>query len=376
MIIISKTWIGKQIMRHRLVNSRAAANNTRNLKGKFFTPEQKGWGCELIAVAGVMRWLYENNAIKTKPLPARKRDDKKATDSLRSIAKRKYGTQIGEIVDPKTLIDIARHNEEIVAICLECNEEQDYRATLMAAIDNNLAPIVYFDVGVRDKENGMPIKAKGRNYHAAIVTGYSTNGGELEFTLLQWQKAFKVKASDLFASTSQMLDSPSFAEPYVKVKTRENEGAWFPKRLINDYFKDVPIIIKESLPIQHGLNGGLRNKIFIIDSVHRTKSLILQLDQQLKDLKKDNSQLARNKTKALEGLKHALINNANRETLQMLITQWQSQTSRYRGMTNLDLICKQRYDGWFGFLFNPARTTSLRIIEDSLQNLPNATKLK
>lgn len=178
--------------------------------------EQRGPTCKLYALACVMQWLFQRATPKfSPPPPARK--NKSAPFSVRSLAKKEFHSQVGEVYDPQSLVGIARRYGFTSTRIVE-STHQDYCLTLKQLLDQRHAPIVFFDV---DLETGKPIRLHSKQEHAAVCVGYFYNlQGELFFTLLHWGKPWVVSAKELALSANN-LSQDREPETFYKI-----DGIW------------------------------------------------------------------------------------------------------------------------------------------------------
>ncbi|MHB1948581.1 MAG: hypothetical protein ACYCQI_10775 [Gammaproteobacteria bacterium] len=336
---------------------------------------QTGWGCQLYALSAVLNWLYDSKAIVAKPLPARKRDEPNAKFSLREIFKKELKHPVPDLMtDLSQMRYLATHHPEISASIITCENQVDYCNMLIAAIDNNLAPIVHFDV---DIDTGHPTMAKGDNLHAAVVTGYRfTKEGNLEFSLFHWQKEYNsVSADALFQSTNQLPEfkvsktTPKF-EIFKKKISKQNEGGWYPLDYLQQYESDSierQLNRYQALDIHSG--QGFKNKIMLVDSKHRKSLLISKLKQELEKLKKDPSAAALQIFNFLSELRVAL-ESSSRETLFKLVDSWKHRPSGVKNETNWQLLNKY-------CLFASAKSrlaSPIKIIDEAIEKLPELKK--
>lgn len=180
--------------------------------------------CKLVAMSVVMEWLYmQHSDVLPVPPPTRSRDRQVQGKSLRKEAKA-HGSEIGEIYDHQVLLQLAqKHGYETSHIVNVANgKSNDYINNLKCEIDNNNAPIVFFDV---DPRTGEPIYLHSQREHAAVIGGYFTNiQGKTCFILLQWNGYYCVHAEQLQASANQLADNRA-PETFFKIdKLWRQEG--------------------------------------------------------------------------------------------------------------------------------------------------------
>jgi signal transduction histidine kinase len=163
---------------------------------------QYGQTCKLYALSVAMNYAFTKNPVQHIPPAARKRDilsGKKTTPSLRKSAKA-LGSQVGEIYDGTTLLQLATQNGYQESAIIEPDNEH-YVETIKAQINQDEAPIVFFDV---NPETGEPENQESSREHAAVVVGYFVNEAQCQFILAQWGNYYYVDAGRLRDSANQL----------------------------------------------------------------------------------------------------------------------------------------------------------------------------
>lgn len=268
-----------------------------NFDAKSLMQSQRGNDCKVIAIGAVLNWLHENKKINQKPLPARfrhqkqKDKQKKPKDgqfhSLRQVAKQKLKEKNGgeakdqvteSIDDPEILAQVASHHPEVDADFIDCENEAHYLYIIKTAIDQGLAPIVFFDV---DPSTHQPVQFNGAHEHAAIIIGYEQGWGGTSLTLAQWKQEEKVDGSVLFHSSIQLREAKKH-EYYYKYPDRGDKGGrgWIPASQIEEskwLQERFPDFMKSgrmqkypenrsSFPTKTNNHNGLGRKILLIGS--------------------------------------------------------------------------------------------------------------
>lgn len=178
--------------------------------------EQRGPTCKLYALACVMQWLYQKSPLNFPPTPPA-RKNKSTFASVRSLAKKDFYSQVGEVYHPQYLVEMAKRYGFTSTRIVESNH-QDYCLTLKKLLDQGHAPIVFFDV---EMQTGKPIRLQSKQEHAAVCVGYLYNlQGELFFTLLHWGKPWVVNAKELALSANN-LSQDRQPETFYKI-----DGIW------------------------------------------------------------------------------------------------------------------------------------------------------
>ena len=283
-------------------------NKKLDFNPKFLMQSQRGYDCKIIVIGAVLNYLHKKNKIKTPPLPARfrsvprKNKQPEKISSLRQLAKQISVSEVPEAIDnPAILAKIARAHPEVAADYAHCPEEADYINNLIFALNNGLAPIVFFDVNTSTRQ---PRLAKGECEHAAVVIGWQVQGGRVKLTLAQWRGETLVDGTELFNSSNQLRQERKGEEYYKYPERVDGCGrGWIPKPDIDKYG-----YLKDSFPEDAGQqyeqrtgpdtgistnNGGLRAKILLIGSQDQS-----ELIQSLKS----GSSMGKTETKAKPSL--------------------------------------------------------------------------
>jgi hypothetical protein len=149
------------------------AQSTHNKLNPLPEPHlYNGYLCRTNAVTIAAKWLYDSGLVPDYIQNCKGDVSPRADISLRQIAKQEFHSAIGEIYNINDLSKIARRNPGVYAKPFHPTNLRSYTHLITRAIDNNMAPIVFFDM---DGHTGLPIKANGVNEHAAVVTGYKTD---------------------------------------------------------------------------------------------------------------------------------------------------------------------------------------------------------
>lgn len=252
-------------------------------KRKLHFGRQKGWGCDLYAIAAVSQRLYEENDLSTQPLPARKRDTQ-SSDSLRQQAKKILEKRqsalysIDFIKKPSELIALAESHPEVGAEFKKIEGCEEYIAYIINAVNRGLYPIIFYDSG----DDHQPKKFEGHHEHVAVVIDYYVDkplfGKEtLQFVLQDASpEPYAVNAEQLYYSTEQLKDGIEEI-PFQKVYYKKR-GAWYPSSRIHEFF-DHPEIVNETKPTLRR-SHFLRNGVLLIYPNH-AGSMLMLLKQQI-----------------------------------------------------------------------------------------------
>lgn len=302
--------------------------------------EQKGWGCKLYSMAAVLNKLHEVGAINEEPLPARKRDKSRAKSSLRQEAKKIAKEKFTEAIpSTKLLHELAELNHDVAASFVEAKNLDHYCQQLKDAVDYKLYPIVFFDV---DSKTGQPILKHGSHEHAAIVTDYFVKDNKLKLKVTQWQKEYEFDAEDLYRSTSQLRAfKKGERDTFQKVRTKEGEGAWFPKERLHEFIKNPQIIKDYKNEITE--NNSYASHILLIDSLPRRQELIQELKKTAMKLNKKifKGLVETAQAESLYSLASMLSEAKKGDLLHHQIEEWKKQESGYqigsKKLTNDDL---------------------------------------
>lgn len=294
---------------------------------------QKDWGCDLYSVAAVMQKLYDDKLITEKPLPARKRDKADAKSSLREHAKKISKEHHSEnIRNPDVLLQLAHLNRDVTAIISKSKSMDDYCKQLTDAVDYTLFPVVFFDI---DSKSGQPVFKNGENEHVAVIVNYAYTNDKLIFKVVHWQREYEIDADKLYASTNQLNDDKDRKSEdkrtFQKIRTKEGEGAWFPKDKIKQFVQDPNIIDEYDGPAR--ASGLYAANILIIDSIHRRQWVVSELEKYVKKLaKKSNGLLEKARAESLNHLIEILSDSKGQSSplLHMQIEEWKKQPSNYK----------------------------------------------
>ncbi len=136
------------------------------------------------------------------------------------------------------------------------NHEEDYIKTLITLVDDNQAPIVFFDL---DKS------WDGQNEHAAVVVGYYHNqSGETHFIITQFGLYYDFNGMELARSSLYSLKEQREAETFTKVWNASNSATeWrlFPQKSISGMVLPVP---ERTAKPKAESETALRGKIMVV----------------------------------------------------------------------------------------------------------------
>ena len=224
--------------------------------------KQRGQTCKLNALSMVLNWLHQP-ANKIKPWPVLKNkssaDANERSDySLRKLAK-KYNSQVGEIYSIKTLAAIA-HDCGYADTAVIDVDDKNYVNTVINLINENKAPIVFFDVNF-DYE---PDNLQSAREHAAVTIGYFRHKteGKMCFILAQWGNYFWEKA-DAIAESANQLSTCREPETFYKYGNIWYEQAALMKKN-PELFVQPADKTRKALPLPE-TDGGLKSKIFVVN---------------------------------------------------------------------------------------------------------------
>ncbi|RDI46941.1 hypothetical protein [Aquicella lusitana] len=261
-----------------LYNSFIGAYEFKILNPVPSSQQQNGQFCKLNALSMVLNWLHHTQPDLPKPPPVRKSyglfQENDATTSLREIAKKQHGSQVGEVYDPFTLMAIARQSGYADLTLITPCTPSDYIETLINAVNAHEAPIVFFDVNVK---TGDVIQANGKWEHAAVIVGYfTTKENKPGFILAQWGQYHWCHANDLALSAGQLSLSRQ-AETFYKFKKN-----WKEHEAIAEYepyllFQKADKVRVANAPTH---NGGFRNAILIVSNKKKQHVKMLDNEQE------------------------------------------------------------------------------------------------
>lgn len=142
--------------------------------------------------------------------------------SLREYAKI-YGSVVGEVYSLDTLRTVCEA-AGFDSDAYMADEAEIYLAKLVELIEQNKAPIVFFDL---DLTTYRPYIGRGENEHAAVIAAYYKDGAnKTRFIVTQWNNYYDYDGLEL-AQSSLSLPNKREAETFTKcLDTRHNHHAW------------------------------------------------------------------------------------------------------------------------------------------------------
>jgi hypothetical protein len=247
-----------------LMNNPQAMSVVHNLP----VPEkQEGQTCKLCALSYSMRHAARLHNSRVVALYKKHQ----YTTSLRQIAKQ-LGSVVGEMYSIESLLGTcqqAGYDAEFYAP----NREEEYITQLENLVNQNLAPMVFFDLERTSKNrNGQPMIGTGVNEHAATVVGYyRTKYDETHFIVTQWGFFYDLNGMELALSSFNSLSDSRDEEVFIKMRTRGNvKGRWHDIRDVKNYEQlDLELLSSEGIPVRRSKRlkdneTPLKGKIMVV----------------------------------------------------------------------------------------------------------------
>ncbi|MFA6303243.1 MAG: hypothetical protein WC627_08955 [Legionella sp.] len=219
------------------------------------TSVQRGECCKLYAVSEVMQWLYKTDKSHPVPPPVRGKQTLFEQQSLRRQAKELFQSQVGEMYDVASLVQLAASNGYDASLIY--NDSANYCELIKSQITQGYAPIVFFDVDFETKGPGFH---KSEHEHAAVIVGYFADTEKnLWFIATCWGLYYTYPADKLVRSAAQLAIQRN-PETFYKIdgEWRSNQGRY------RIHHTDDLTVRKGISPLDG--NASFRNKIVVIKS--------------------------------------------------------------------------------------------------------------
>jgi hypothetical protein len=186
------------------------------------TETQRGENCKLVALANAI----EHAALITNTQRVPLYKNKSSPVSLRQFAKT-YGSMVGEMYSLESLKSTCQA-AGFMSKAYAPKSEESYILTIIQLIDDNLAPIIFFDLdNTRGERYGLPRMGDGKNEHAGVVGGYYTNAlNETHFIILYWGQYYDIIARELALSSIHSLADRREVETFCKVLDPQGITKW------------------------------------------------------------------------------------------------------------------------------------------------------
>lgn len=195
--------------------------------------EQRGESCKLAALGYAIAHTAKKEHKGAIPIYK----DKTYPFSLRQIAKKITGSQVGEMYSVEALLKVCLA-VQYQPRAFKFLDEKQYIETLKQLTLKNLASIVFFDV---QKEGGIPYMGDGKNEHAAIVCGCYTNANdETRFIVTHWGCFFDFDGMELARSACQSLVEKRELETFAKIRDLEGKTMWVLKSHATELGEIIP----------------------------------------------------------------------------------------------------------------------------------------
>lgn len=222
---------------------------------------QRGQTCKLKALADAMG----HTSFKYKQPLKFLYKERTYPHSLRELAK-KHGSVVGEVYCIEMLHKICA-DAGFESKVYEPFNEDAYILQLQELIDNNLAPIVFFDMDLSDERRGLPYIGDGKNEHASVVVGYYKNQcDETRFIVTQWNCYYDFDGMELALSTRHSLKEQRKPETFCKTYNETiAQTEWRLDSEINA--PEISLLVgtpKRTALAMHDTDTALKGKIFVL----------------------------------------------------------------------------------------------------------------
>lgn len=247
---------------HHYLETKADLDRTSHL----ITPEtlpaesQRGETCKLKALADAME--HTSHRFKSNRLPLYKAGT--TSLSLRELTKRQ-GSVVGEVYSiemlRKTCFD-AGYESKIY----DPGNTDDYITTLERIVDDNYAPIVFYDMNASEDRFGTPYIGDGSNEHACVVMGYyKDKADETHFIITQWGYYYDFNGMELALSACHSLKNKREVETFVKCyNLHQHVTQWSRADLpLSDIHVKMDVPSRTSLPMKDTATP-LKGKIMVV----------------------------------------------------------------------------------------------------------------
>lgn len=186
------------------------------------TESQRGENCKLVALANAI----EHVALRTNTPRVPLYKNKSSPVSLRRIAKA-HGSKVGEMYTLESLQSTCQ-DAGFMSQAYAPQSEEGYILLIKQLVDDNLAPIIFFDLdSTRGERYGLPRMGDGKNEHAGVVAGYYTNAhDETHFLVLYWGRYYDIIARELAFSSFHSLADRREVETFCKVLDPRGITQW------------------------------------------------------------------------------------------------------------------------------------------------------
>lgn len=187
--------------------------------------------------------------------------------SLRWYLKHHFNSAVGVVHNVEDLAALAEIHDQVAAYYCECRNKEEYITTLVKAIDQERAPIIFYDI---DLNTGEAVQLQGLYEHAAVLVGYYFNEEEkLIFIISTWGQYFEFDADTLYQSAQQLPKrrTEEEQEDYCKAKFGKKQiGGWLSESWIKETKFDTTRVLKKLKETSPTKGKGCWNKILILDS--------------------------------------------------------------------------------------------------------------
>jgi hypothetical protein len=229
----------------------------------FTKIEQRGENCKLVALSQAIEHANNKSKLKSRPVPLYK--NKSSPASLRQFAKA-HGSVVGEMYSLESLVKTSADAGYNVRTFAPFNEDE-YVRQLEQLIDQNLVPIVFYELNITPGERyGYPMIGDGKNEHAGTVVAYYKNEeDETRFIINTWGQYYDYDGMEL-ALSSFSLAQKRQVETFSKIRVPNGSTWWVLKDKAHTYagtlLEHMPN--RTALPMREN-DTPLKGKIMVVD---------------------------------------------------------------------------------------------------------------
>lgn len=232
---------------------------------------QRGETCKLKALADAI----EHAACKADAPSVPLYKNKRHPHSLRQTAKAQ-GSIVGEMYSLESLLTTCQ-SVGYAATHYAPSNEDEYITQLETLIDENFAPMIFFDVDLEPGQRyGHPHIGTGKNEHAAVVVGYYKNQyDETHFIVAQCGRYFDFDGMELALSSCRSLATQREIETFRKVQDEHGEKKWYLKNKAHLFGAVLPRVPERVSSPMQTKDTPLKGKIMVVTEPYPSETITL-----------------------------------------------------------------------------------------------------